>query len=1264
MRKNFLKVVTMILGVITILMAIVSCNNFNGDTKDEVYTIQYRCDMLPVDENGVPQPIPDGTYRSSATKALYIPKMDTYKFLGWSDKDGKMYGFEIPKGTTGDLVLYANWASNRNLAIPAKTIGDPIICEDSEAGQIIFIYEIGKITNIPLFETQDLLVVNGIITSQGTVKQNSITKSNAEEIGKVIANTTTNSSSWRFSSDWNNIISVSTEWAEQQGMTLEEAEAFCKNNSNEYNIVNSSGGSSSFVQSDNSYYRVTGNQSHSDSTYSDEQRYAGFNINGKYSNTTTLSAGISAGLTMPVGPAVGNVKAEANASNTSAFEIGASYDQQKYTQNIKTGTNSWSNSVDISNTSSQTSTSSKTWNSSEGFSSSNSTSSSESVSKAISELISQKNAQDSSYTTGGENGQSQDYAHSNANEDKYSSTVTYSNAQVEILERTFESTGNTIGNYRLVLTGTARVFAVVAYDIAKGAYYTYTYSVLDDDEYKEYLDYSYDRSFNDYETSTLPFEIPIFVNDYVDSRIASSKLQISDDGIVTKYLGSPDEQVVLIPSYYTRTNHTTGETETIKVRGIAEGLFKGNTNIIGVSLGNFINEIPAYAFEGCTSLKEVICPNVVRIGQNAFKGCVSLSEFTLPNEIEYIGEYAFDGISAIKVNAPTLEIAKAVASSNVKNITLDISRIENTNFGGTKFNIGSEIETFKLLGGYREYQGLSIKSDAQTTILSGITMYASDIVPVWVSSKNLTLERVKLIGHDFALVMQADETVLSIEGVSTILSEKQNAVIAKNVTFVEINEQTTSYIITTDSNTEKNYRVLICGSINNNDGYLDEKNVVKISENEYSNYLSSKKITFNANGGTVSKTEMTVPYESEIGELPIPYLDNFTFMGWFTKASGGEEITADSVVTADMTLYAQWASNVYIVSFDPNGGSVSPSSNKVTYGATYGTLPTPTRTGYQFLGWYTSATDGSVVNASTTVTASSNHTIYARWEAIAYQVSWSTAANATITVSRTSSPYVGATTGKLSSGAKIYYGDVLSITYTANTGYSISSKGSTSITVTRNITSSDIYASAKANSYTYNIVYKSSNGTALGSEQVTFAYGSTNTITPKTFTGYDTPTSQSVAWNSTTAKTITFTYTPTVVSTITLKENAWWWKNSSTSGIKYTVKVEFTNRTANSVTAKITWTNTITKAYYGFGQYFNMTIGGVSTGKQTIATSSKWPAGDGNKSYNGSATKTVEIVITGLSATTTSLTYSVAPSAQSTGDHPDNFSGTITIPAY
>jgi uncharacterized repeat protein (TIGR02543 family) len=45
----------------------------------------------------------------------------------------------------------------------------------------------------------------------------------------------------------------------------------------------------------------------------------------------------------------------------------------------------------------------------------------------------------------------------------------------------------------------------------------------------------------------------------------------------------------------------------------------------------------------------------------------------------------------------------------------------------------------------------------------------------------------------------------------------------------------------------------------------------------------------------------------------------------------------------------------------------------------YGTLPTPKRDYYTFLGWYTAATGGTKVTADTKVTATANHTLYAHW---------------------------------------------------------------------------------------------------------------------------------------------------------------------------------------------------------------------------------------------------------------------------------------------
>ena len=74
------------------------------------------------------------------------------------------------------------------------------------------------------------------------------------------------------------------------------------------------------------------------------------------------------------------------------------------------------------------------------------------------------------------------------------------------------------------------------------------------------------------------------------------------------------------------------------------------------------------------------------------------------------------------------------------------------------------------------------------------------------------------------------------------------------------------------------------------------------------------------------------------------------------------------------------------VQFNPNGGTVSTKSKNVTIGKTYGTLPTPTRTGYDFDGWYTQKTDGTKVTANTSVGTNPPNTLYAHWIAKKYTV--------------------------------------------------------------------------------------------------------------------------------------------------------------------------------------------------------------------------------------------------------------------------------------
>lgn len=69
----------------------------------------------------------------------------------------------------------------------------------------------------------------------------------------------------------------------------------------------------------------------------------------------------------------------------------------------------------------------------------------------------------------------------------------------------------------------------------------------------------------------------------------------------------------------------------------------------------------------------------------------------------------------------------------------------------------------------------------------------------------------------------------------------------------------------------------------------------------------------------------------------------------------------------------------HTVTFDVNGANVTIPNKEVIKGQTYGDLPTPAREGYTFAGWFTDATAGTQVTASTIVELTADQTLYAHW---------------------------------------------------------------------------------------------------------------------------------------------------------------------------------------------------------------------------------------------------------------------------------------------
>ena len=144
----------------------------------------------------------------------------------------------------------------------------------------------------------------------------------------------------------------------------------------------------------------------------------------------------------------------------------------------------------------------------------------------------------------------------------------------------------------------------------------------------------------------------------------------------------------------------------------------------------------------------------------------------------------------------------------------------------------------------------------------------------------------------------------------------------------------------------------------------------------------NRTVTFNAHGGS-AVSNRTVVSGQAIGTLPTPTRANHTFVGWFTAESGGTQVVATTIVSANITLHARWTPITHTVTFNSHGGSTI-ANRSVTNGATIGSLPTPTRAGYTFNGWFTSATGGTQVTASTTVGAAM--TVHARWTAVPHTV--------------------------------------------------------------------------------------------------------------------------------------------------------------------------------------------------------------------------------------------------------------------------------------
>lgn len=109
-----------------------------------------------------------------------------------------------------------------------------------------------------------------------------------------------------------------------------------------------------------------------------------------------------------------------------------------------------------------------------------------------------------------------------------------------------------------------------------------------------------------------------------------------------------------------------------------------------------------------------------------------------------------------------------------------------------------------------------------------------------------------------------------------------------------------------------------------------------------------------------------------------PQKTNFGFSGWYSDAQLTQAYDFNTVVTSDIILYAKWDLNFYTITFDSQGGSaISPNPVNVSHGFKL-TRPTdPTKSGYDFGGWYKESSCTNAYDFNDGVINS--FTLYAKW---------------------------------------------------------------------------------------------------------------------------------------------------------------------------------------------------------------------------------------------------------------------------------------------
>ena len=357
---------------------------------------------------------------------------------------------------------------------------------------------------------------------------------------------------------------------------------------------------------------------------------------------------------------------------------------------------------------------------------------------------------------------------------------------------------------------------------------------------------------------------------------------------------------------------------------IGGSAFEGS-QLTSITIPDSVKSIATGAFRNASELETVTftsTSNLDTIGNDAFFTASKLGSFTIPESVESIGTTAFRGTALTSINIPekvssiggdVFEFATKLAS-----ITVDPENLSYSSLDGVLFNKNkTSLIMYPVGSSQSSYTSMP---ETVTSIESSAFYFATSLTSIVIP------ENVESIGTKAFAVTASLTSIVIPENVETIGEAAFNASRVATVTF-----SGTSSLTSISS-----YAFAGAGSLTS---IYIPASVVSIGDGAFSGASTLASVYF-------------------LGDAPT--VGNDAFSGISSEAKA---LVKNANVSSFTLVAGKWNGltlaivNTYTLTYTYNSatGGNSIASGSFTTGGTPITLPTPTRSGYTFAGWYSNA---------------------------------------------------------------------------------------------------------------------------------------------------------------------------------------------------------------------------------------------------------------------------------------------------------------------